>query len=128
MCKSPFKSLVDDVHEDRIKDIWEKNPDLIPVSEARKSNDPIITEFVEELDDEWKIIDLRNPEIGSGFSWGRCEEFTRHADEMIFALKPKTPGMVCSTIWSEADISREQATGRHPYECGQPERCVNRTI
>ncbi len=91
MGKAPFKSLLDDVHEDRIKEVWKQNPDLIPVGKARQSSDSVIAEFAQTLPDSWKIIDLRNPVIGAGFSWGRCREFRRHEHLMIFGLNFKEP-------------------------------------
>lgn len=92
MCSPPFKSLVEDVHEDRLKEVWLDNPDLITVGDARAVGDKVVAEFARTLPDGWNLIDLREPEIGAGFSWGRCEEFRRHPDAMIFALKFKEPG------------------------------------
>jgi hypothetical protein len=92
MCRPPFKSLIDDVHEDRLKEVWLDNPDLVAVEDARAMDDEVISDFALTLPDGWKLIDLREPEIGAGFSWGRCKEFRRHPDEMIFALHFKEPG------------------------------------
>lgn len=92
MCKPPFQSLIDDVHEDRLKQVWLDNPDLTDVPQARTSTDPVIAEFARTLPDGWKLIDLRAPEIGAGFSYGRCREIRRHPDAMIFGLNFKEPG------------------------------------
>ncbi len=91
-CRPPFKSLVDDVHADRLKEVWLENPDLIAVEDARLMPDAVVADFARTLPDGWQVIDLRTPEIGAGFSWGRCEEFRRHPDAMIFGLKFKPPG------------------------------------
>ena len=92
MCRPPFKSLIHDVHEDRIKEVWLDNPDLIAVEEARKMKDSTVSEFAQTLPNDWKLIDLRNPGIGGGFSWGRCRKFRRHPDAMVFGLDFKEPG------------------------------------
>ena len=91
MCAEPFESLVDDVHEDRLKNVWLENPDLAPAKQARQSSDPIMAWYAATVPDHWKLIDLRSPEIGQGFSWGRCRDFKRHDREMIFALDFKEP-------------------------------------
>jgi hypothetical protein len=92
MAEAPCESLLNEVHEDRLKEVWSRNPDLIPVAEARQSSDPLIAEFAQTLPDHWKMIDLRNPAFGAGFSWGRCREFKRHDRTMIFGLDIKEPG------------------------------------
>jgi hypothetical protein len=91
MCKHPHLSLIDDVHEDRLKEGWFDNPDLISVEDARASEDSLLSNFAHTLPDHWKLIDLRDPEIGAGCSWGRCEEFRRHPDAMVFGLLFKQP-------------------------------------
>ncbi len=92
MCMPPFKSLVDDVHGDRLKEVWLDNPGLVAVEDARAMGDHILSDFARTLPEGWKLIDLREPEIGAGFSWGRCKEFRRHPDAMIFAMEFKEPG------------------------------------
>ena len=85
------RSLIREVREDNIKNVWTTNPDLVPVVEARNSPDPVIADFARSLPDDWKLIDLRKPEIGDGFSWGRCREFKRHDRFAIFGLDFRRP-------------------------------------
>lgn len=69
--RPPHESLIDDVHEDRLFDVWGKNPGVIEHEDARESGDPQIREFAEQLGPTFQIIDLRNAPVGMGFSWGR---------------------------------------------------------
>lgn len=71
MYSPPHQSLVDDVHDDRIRDIWGTNPDVLDHETCLKSPDPILSGFAATLDSTWQIIDLRNAKSGDGFSWGR---------------------------------------------------------
>jgi len=106
MCRPPFKSLLEDVHEDRLKEVWLNNPDLITAENARSLGDETIAGFARTLPDGWKLIDLREPEIGAGFSWGRCKEFKRHRDSMIFGLDFKEPGLF--SRWLRRIIKRRE--------------------
>ena len=67
----PYKSLVDDVHEDRLFEVWHKNPGVKEQAECLRSNDEDLKRFAQALDASYQIVDLRNPQVGSGFSWGR---------------------------------------------------------
>jgi hypothetical protein len=86
----PHESAVDDVHEDRRFDVWRTNPRAID-RDAAFEGDVGLRAFVEELDERFAIVDLRTPEIGMGFSWGRYGPDTvvrRHGYERIFAYAP----------------------------------------
>ena len=67
----PHKSLIDDVHEDRLFNVWGKNPGVIEHADAIVSNDRVIREFAQQLGPAFQVIDLRNAKPGTGFSWGR---------------------------------------------------------
>jgi cell wall assembly regulator SMI1 len=64
----PYKSLIDDVHEDRLFEVWRKNPGVMSYEACINSEDPELKAFAEELDPSWQIIDMRTPDIGFGFS------------------------------------------------------------
>jgi cell wall assembly regulator SMI1 len=88
----PRKSLVDDVHEDRIFDVWGKNPGVMSYDECIKSKDADLKTFATELGPSFQIIDMRTPEIGFGFSWGRYGARTfvrRHGNLPIFAYQKR---------------------------------------
>ena len=93
----PHKSLVDDVHEDRLFDVWGKNPGVIDHQSAAISKNPKIQAFASQLPEHFQIIDLRQVEIGMGFSWGRYgprTEVRRYGYERIFAYaKPPKTGL-----------------------------------
>jgi SMI1 / KNR4 family (SUKH-1) len=95
----PHNSLVDNVHEDRLLNVWRDNPGVIDRSVAVESEDAALSEFSEGLDERFSLVDLRAPEIGMGFSWGRYgpeTEIRRHGYERLFAYaRPeKRPGLL----------------------------------
>jgi hypothetical protein len=84
-------NAVDHVHEQVVFTIWKENPGLIPALEARQSSDPELRAFAEGLDERALIADLREPRIGSGFSWGRFglgTEVQRAGSQLLFAITP----------------------------------------
>jgi cell wall assembly regulator SMI1 len=94
----PYKSLVDDVHEDRLFDVWRKNPGVIDQATASASSDAVLRAFASELPVHFQIVDLRKASPGMGFSWGRYgprTEVRRHGFERIFAYaKPPKTGLL----------------------------------
>jgi cell wall assembly regulator SMI1 len=91
-------SLVDDVHEDRLFNVWGTNPGTIDHS-AALTGDAELSAFAAELDERFTFVDLRSPEIGMGFSWGRHgprTEVRRHGFERLFAYAPpeQQPGLL----------------------------------
>ncbi len=92
----PHKSLVNDVHDDRLFDVWRKNPSVVDQPAASKSPDSVLRLFASELPEHFQIIDLRIINPGMGFSWGRYgpkTEVKRHGHERIFAYaKPAATG------------------------------------
>lgn len=94
----PHKSLINDVHDDRLFDVWGKNPGVIEHAVAASSPDPHLREFALSLPEQFQFIDLRHASPGMGFSWGRygpVTEIRRHGYERIFAYAkpPKKTGM-----------------------------------
>ena len=91
----PHKSLVDDVQEDRLFEVWRKNPGVIDQPTAFTSSDPALRSFAAGLPQHFQIVDLRRVDPGMGFSWGRYgprTEVRRHGHERIFgyAKQPST--------------------------------------
>jgi cell wall assembly regulator SMI1 len=98
MVEPPHASLLDDVHEDRLFDVWRKNPAAITHSEALSSSDAAIHTFAAVLDERFVVVDLREAPVGMGFSWGRYgrrSEARRHGHERIFAVgRPERRGLM----------------------------------
>jgi hypothetical protein len=94
MLEPPHDSLIDDVHEDRPARVWRTNPGVLSHEQCLRSEDPVLSAFASELDDTFRIVDLRGARPGDGFSWGRygpntrIKRFRTHA---VFAYqKPKS--------------------------------------
>jgi hypothetical protein len=95
MFEPPHRSLIDDVHEDRLARVWQTNPGVLAHEQCLRSEYPILSIFARELDDEsFQIIDLRLAKPGDGFSWGRYGPNTRirrFGTHPVFAYKkPKS--------------------------------------
>lgn len=85
----PHKSLIDDVHEDRLFNVWRNNPGVIAHVDAVASPDPDIQAFAAGLDANFDLIDLRGAEIGMGCAWGRYQaiDVKRFGSKPIFAYR-----------------------------------------
>jgi cell wall assembly regulator SMI1 len=98
MSTPPHKSLVDDVHEDRLFDVWRKNPGVMDQPAAAVSSDAEVRSFAAGLPEHFQIVDLRRVSPGMGFSWGRYgprTELRRHGYERIFGYaKPPRTGLL----------------------------------
>jgi hypothetical protein len=94
----PHKSLIDDVHEDRLFDVWRKNLGVIAHANVAASLDPDIRAFAVGLGASFDLIDLRDAPIGMGFSWGRYgpkTEVWRLGSMPIFAYRrPEKIGLL----------------------------------
>jgi hypothetical protein len=94
----PEESLIDDVHEDRRFNVWGENPGTLDHG-AALAGDEQLRAFAADLDERWAFIDLREPEVGMGFSWGRYgpgTEVRRHGSEPLFAYREpeRKPGLL----------------------------------
>lgn len=90
MGEPPHRSEVDDVHEDRIANVWGTNPGVMSREACLDSPDPTLAQFAGELDEGFEIIDLRNARVGEGFSWGRYgadTEVRRFGSVPLFAYR-----------------------------------------
>lgn len=79
--------------------IWGQNPGLLTPAQAAHK-DPVLAAFAAELGEPWEFVDLRQPALGDGFSWGRYgpdTQLKRHPEERIVAMKrpPARP-----SLWS----------------------------
>ena len=86
----PHRSLITDVHEDRLFDVWTRNPGVIAHVNAIASADRDIQTFAAALESDFEIVDLRNAPVGMGFSWGRYgprTEVKRFGPKPIFAYR-----------------------------------------
>lgn len=84
----PWKSEIVDVHETFTTRIWRENPNVVEFGQCVISKDPELKTFTESLDESWEFVDLRNPKLGDGYSWGRYGAKTfnrRYGDKRIFA-------------------------------------------
>ncbi len=82
------------VAREAVMKIWQEDPWLVPVSEARESGDETVSNFTKQLPETFYVADLRSKKIGSGFSWGLSPNFEvrRAGTESIFAVQRKAAG------------------------------------
>jgi len=87
-----------DVQDDRLFDVWRRNPGVIDHATASSSLDPSLRAFAATLREEFQIVDLRRVDPGMGFSWGRYgprTEVRRYGYERIFAYaRPPRTGLL----------------------------------
>ena len=86
----PHDSLVERAHEDDVFRIWRDDPDSIDHAAALAA-DAELRAFAEELGRRFSFVDLREPEVGRGFAWGRFgpqTELRRHGRTLLFAYAP----------------------------------------
>jgi hypothetical protein len=74
--------------------VGKTNPGVLSYERCLRFEDPILSDIARELDDTFRIVDLRSAKPGDGFSWGRygpntqSKRFRTHA---VFAYqKPKS--------------------------------------
>jgi cell wall assembly regulator SMI1 len=83
----PHRSLVRDLRETTVHEIWRTNPGVIG-RDAALGTDVELSAFAATLEEEFDIVDLRAPEVGMGFAWGRYgprTELRRHGYARLFA-------------------------------------------
>jgi SMI1/KNR4 family protein SUKH-1 len=91
----PWRSQIADVHEGLATRIWRENPCAMSRSQCLALGDYELKAFAEPLDETWEFIDLRNPKMGDGYSWGRYGGKTvnkRYGNRRIFACQKKSLG------------------------------------
>ena len=85
----PYESLIDDVHEFRIKPIKELNLDLREKNHDFVMNDSILEEFSSSLPADALIYDFRSAQIGDGIDLKNLEVISFHSALPIFAVRKK---------------------------------------
>jgi cell wall assembly regulator SMI1 len=91
----PWKSEIDDVHESLSDRVWRENSGVLSFAQCVDSEDRDLKAFAASLDETWQLIDLRSPNLGDGFSWGRYGPKTvnrRFEEKRIFAYQKKSAG------------------------------------
>ena len=91
----PWRSEIGDVRSRFSDQIWNDNPGVLSFSHCVNSSDQELKSFAESLDETWLFVDLRNPLLGDGFSWGRYGPKTnvqRFGEKRIFAYQKKSLG------------------------------------
>lgn len=84
--RPPHESLLKTVH-DELFHVWSDHPGAFTFAEA-SNGDPVLKEFAASLNEHYHFIDLREPRVGMGFSWGRYGADTlvrRHGEHRLFA-------------------------------------------
>ncbi|MEQ1823213.1 MAG: SMI1/KNR4 family protein [Fimbriimonadaceae bacterium] len=87
-CTPENKCLTIDVNDDKLFNVWNRNPGLLTMEEALVYGDSLVQAFAQTLSPDFLICDLRNAAPGMGFSWGRFGPNTvirRYGEERIFA-------------------------------------------
>jgi hypothetical protein len=92
------KSLIEEVQDDSLFNVWQDNPGVLSIDQALRG-DADLAEFARSLGSPFALIDLRDPVVGMGFSWGRFGSNTtlcRHGDVRVFAYAApeKKPGIL----------------------------------
>lgn len=90
----PHQSAIDQVHETYCHEIWRFNPNVLSFQDCLDSEDEELKNFAMDLGDSFQVIDLRNPKLGDGFSWGRYGPQTvirRFGEMRLFAYQVRTP-------------------------------------
>jgi hypothetical protein len=95
---TPDASAVADVRERAVFRIWRENPGELDRATALAGDDEL-RRFAESLDDRFTFVDLRRPQVGDGFSWGRHgprTEMRRDGDARLYAYAApeKKPGLL----------------------------------
>lgn len=70
--------------------IWASDPFLIEVEHARQSLDPDLRGFADRTPTYYRLADLRQVVVGSGFCWGRKgpeSKVTRFKSELLFSVE-----------------------------------------
>ena len=87
-CKEPYDSLIDDIHELRLKPIKDLTDDLISKSEALKG-DKVLSQFANKFTDNTVFFDFRKAKVGDGLDLVKFDAVDRCESEPIFALTEK---------------------------------------
>ncbi len=84
--RPPYTSLIDDVHEFRLKSISRLNDDL-KSADAIRSASPDLSDFVASVSDDALFYDFRNAEPGDGLDLGALHVVAIHPRWPVFAVR-----------------------------------------
>lgn len=84
---APWKSDIADVYTKFAGRIYRQNPLVQTRSQSLATGESELRAFAESLDETWEFIDLRNPKMGDGYSWGINDR--RSGNMRIFAHQKK---------------------------------------
>jgi len=85
-----IESALRSIQQDAVDKIWKYDPWLITRDEADKGSDPLLSNFARKLPKDFRVVDLRSLEIGSGFSWGSANgKIIRAEANLIFGVETK---------------------------------------
>jgi len=82
--------------------IWRDNPNVMPFEQCAASTDEELRAFARSLDASYEFIDLRRPNLGDGYSWGRYGPSTvnrRFGEKRIFACQKKKKWQRFKEFW-----------------------------
>ncbi len=89
----PRKSELTAVHDEHDGRIWRENPGVMTHEQCLGSDDGELAVFARSLDETWLFVDLRQPRLGDGFSWGRYggppETPRRFGEKRVFAYQQR---------------------------------------
>ncbi len=88
----PWESELARVHDEYDGRIWKENPGVMSHEQCLGSRDADLEAFARSLDETWLFVDLRQPRLGDGFSWGRYGAHTlnrRFGEKRIFAYQQR---------------------------------------
>ena len=77
--------------------IWKDDPWLVSLRDARLVQDSAVSQFAEQLPENFRVADLRSMKVGSGFSWGKAgpnADIRRNGTDLVFGVEQKAPGLL----------------------------------
>ena len=104
--KPGHRSSVDIVHEEVTSSIWTSNAGIMNRETALSSSDAVLAEFASGFPDEAMFADLRVPDMGDGFSWGRFgprAEWSRAGAHRLWATVPPQRRGLLARIFGRRD-------------------------
>jgi len=97
------ESALDSLREKSVDRIWGEDPYLVTLDAARASPDPVVATFARELPEDFRVVDLRVVEVGSGFCWGASGPDTvvkRCRWELLFGVEHRAKKGLLSRLFA----------------------------
>lgn len=99
---SPESTELYRVQEELTSRVWFENSGVLSFEECANSADEDLKTFARSLDASYEFVDLRQPKLGDGFSWGRYGSRTvskRFGEKRIFAYQKKMKWQRFKEFW-----------------------------